>query len=167
MADLGTVIKEQFGPDTLVSALETEAGSNGVAILRQNQAGRYVVVGLFIQDERVTAETLRQISILEIERSANAGRHDRADLIGVDEAGRRRVAVELKVRHRDPEAFSRRVAELYEAWAMIDNNPAAAIARAYDLPSPRVHSWVREARLRGHLPPAAPRSRKGSVSDDE
>lgn len=52
----------------------------------------------------------------------------------------------------DPEAFYRRVAELYSRFAEETNAPAKALAVEARVPVTTAHRWVREARRRGFLP---------------
>jgi hypothetical protein len=54
------------------------------------------------------------------------------------------------------DAFYREVADKYTAIASQAPNPAARISDANGVPVTTVHRWVREARRRGFLPPAAP-----------
>jgi hypothetical protein len=50
--------------------------------------------------------------------------------------------------------FYRRVAEIYAKAAAASTRPAAELAEAWGKPTTTVHRWIREARRRGHLPPA-------------
>lgn len=54
----------------------------------------------------------------------------------------------------DPDAFSRRVAQAYTAAVESTGAPAKALADEAGVPVTTVHRWIREARQRGHLPPA-------------
>jgi hypothetical protein len=54
----------------------------------------------------------------------------------------------------DPAAFSKRVAEAYNAAVLTTSKPATVLAAEAGVPVTTVHRWIREARLRGHLPPA-------------
>lgn len=49
--------------------------------------------------------------------------------------------------------FYRRVAAAYSALARQLSRPAAELAEANDLPVTTVHSWIKQARRRGFLPP--------------
>lgn len=55
---------------------------------------------------------------------------------------------------RDPDAFSRLVATAYTEAVAETSAPAVALAAEADVPVGTVHRWIREARRRGHLPPA-------------
>lgn len=54
----------------------------------------------------------------------------------------------------DPDAFSHRVATAYLAAVESTGAPAKALAEEAGVPVTTVHRWIREARQRGHLPPA-------------
>ena len=54
----------------------------------------------------------------------------------------------------DPDAFSRTVADAYNAAVRETSAPAKALADEAGVPRTTVHRWIREARQRGHLPPA-------------
>lgn len=53
---------------------------------------------------------------------------------------------------KDPEGFSRHLAEVYQALEAGGFPPAATIAKRLGVPDRTVHRWVGEARKRGHLP---------------
>lgn len=53
----------------------------------------------------------------------------------------------------DPEAFYRRVADIYTTLIKTTRRPAATIAGEVAVPVPTVHRWIHEARRRGHLAP--------------
>jgi hypothetical protein len=52
--------------------------------------------------------------------------------------------------------FYRRVGEIYGKAAVASTRPAADLATIWEVPVTTVHRWIREARRRGHLPPAEP-----------
>jgi hypothetical protein len=52
--------------------------------------------------------------------------------------------------------FYRRIGEVYGKAAVASTRPAADLAKVWEVPVTTVHRWVREARRRGHLPPAEP-----------
>jgi len=54
----------------------------------------------------------------------------------------------------DPDGFSRQVAAAYADAALRTSAPAKRLADEAGVPVTTVHRWVREARQRGHLPPA-------------
>lgn len=55
-----------------------------------------------------------------------------------------------------PDEFYSEVADAYTATAAQSRRPAADIAAAAGVPVKTVHSWIAEARRRGHLPPGRP-----------
>jgi hypothetical protein len=64
-------------------------------------------------------------------------------------------------RHRKPDAFYQQVAAAFAWLATTSSSPATDLARENDVPVTTVHRWVKEARGRGFLPPAAGRGRRG------
>lgn len=59
--------------------------------------------------------------------------------------------------------FSGLVAQHYRAWAALTRNPVAAMAKRYKISPRTLATWVREARLRGLLPPAKVYQRRDSA----
>jgi hypothetical protein len=107
-----------------------------------------VLAGVLLLSDAITGEMLRKVPVAALENSRN-----------LTEAGGRPPEVDelhpLRDADRsDPESFSRLVAEHYRAWARVVPHPVAAMARDAEVKPPTVHTWVREARLRGLLPPA-------------
>lgn len=124
--------------------------------LRQDENGRWVLAGVMVladirpdgPGDAVTAEMLRKVSVTAMENSAN--------LTGVDELihGQLDELPRLERADRGPEEFSRIVAEHYKVWAQYVTHPVAAMAAEAKVKPATMHTWVREARLRGFLPPA-------------
>lgn len=54
----------------------------------------------------------------------------------------------------DPDGFSRTVAAAYNDVVATTHRPAVVLAEEAAVPVTTVHRWIREARRRGHLPPA-------------
>lgn len=54
----------------------------------------------------------------------------------------------------DPDSFYRQVAAAYNSAVMEGPAPAKVLAEEAGVPVTTVHRWIREARTRGHLPPA-------------
>jgi hypothetical protein len=121
-------------------------GEPGMSVkLRQDErSGRQIICGLHIERAAVTAEMLRRIPLGRIEAVANLGNAEK-------------LAEELPplVRQGDPAAFSALVARHYRAWARLTPHPAARMAAAAGANPRTVHTWIREARLRGLLPSGA------------
>jgi hypothetical protein len=118
-------------------------GRPGVSVrLAPTRSGRLVVTGVCVEAPAVTADMLRQIPLAAIEREANAARADGP------------VLPALQRGDLSAEDFSRLVADHFKAWAKAVPNPAAVMAEHAGVKSPTMHTWIRDARLRGLLPPA-------------
>ncbi len=125
--------------------------------LRQDEGGRYVVAGVLLladirpngPGEAITAEMLRKVSVSAMENARNL--NDTDALLQAEKAKLPRLE---DADRSDPGAFSRLVAEHYKMWARAVPHPVAAMAAEAKVKAPTVHTWVREARLRGMLPPA-------------
>lgn len=122
----------------------------------ETSTGRTVLSGLVIIGESITADDLRALQVRHAENTHNLSNTTRRA-----ELERLRDALPPLVREPDttPEQFSRLVAAHYRAWAALVPHPAQAIAKEYGINVPTVHTWVREARLRGMLPPGDRRKR--------
>lgn len=105
-----------------------------------SSVGRPYLAGLCIDGVPVTAELLRFIRVGRLENSYSAGAEPTTPF-------RRRWTGE------DPHEFSTRVAVHYRYLASISPHPAKLIAGQAGVPVATVHGWIREARLRGKLPP--------------
>lgn len=119
------------------------------AKLERDHYGRTVVTGLVVEGRPIRADDLRQIRIADIEAEP-------FDDISAGLPPLRRTSGMV------PEEFSRLVAEHYRHWARFTPHPATAMATEYGVKLPTVHTWIREARLRGHLP-AAQRGKAASA----
>lgn len=111
--------------------------------------GRREIIGLRLSGRTIRADDLRKIQVGAIERAANVGVDTRPDL----EPLTRRSA------EMSPEDFSALVAEYYREFCRHSRTPAAVMARQAGVPATTIHRWIREARLRGFLPPG----RRGKV----
>lgn len=120
----------------------------------ESDSGRPVIGGLLLlAEDAITAEMLRKIPVATLENGV---------AVGLDsEAARAALQRELEAlppleRTEDmtPEAFSALLAEHFKAWAKAVPHPAAAMAAHANVKPPTMHTWIREARLRGLLPPA-------------
>jgi hypothetical protein len=116
--------------------------------------------GLHIADVPITSDLLRAIQVGRLE---NAGRN-LADLAaeklysaiatGLPASEGGGLAPPLRrEKGEDPEVFADRVAQYYRVFSGISSKPAKMISVASDVPLATVHGWIREARLRGKLPP--------------
>lgn len=73
-----------------------------------------------------------------------------------------RIAVPTGQQRRSDE-FYLHVANAFAWLSAHGTRPAAELAEANDVPVTTVHRWVKEARARGVMPPAAGRGRRGTV----
>ncbi|WP_433361954.1 hypothetical protein ACQPZX_29445 [Actinoplanes sp. CA-142083] len=138
----------------------SRTGAAMFTALRHDEDGRPVLAGVLVladirpygPGDAVTAETLRKVPVSAIENARSLNQTfdqvqaEIADLTPLKDADR-----------SDPVAFSQLVAEHYKAWARAVPHVVAAMAAEAGVKPPTVHTWVREARLRGFLPPARKR----------
>lgn len=113
----------------------------------ETDAGQSYLSGLCVADAPITADLLRSVPVGRLE-NLRGGK----GAIPLD----RFLAELTPLRRRegeDPERFSERVAIYYRQFAAFTSKPAKAISDHSKVPLPTVHGWVREARLRGKLPP--------------
>jgi len=119
----------------------------------RSPSGRWALSGVMLLGDAITSAQLRKVPVAALENSWN--------LSNAQASAKRDEISDLPPLKRTPdmtpEAFSRLVAEHYRRWA--DLVPHAVPAMAADCGASRatVHSWVREARLRGFLPPGRER----------
>lgn len=117
------------------------------ALFTEGKDGRLVMSGLLILDDAITTDRLKSVPVRALENSWNLTRNN-------DARERIRELPKLDRGSRSPEEFAQLVAEHYRAWSAIVPHPVAAMAADAGVKAPTVHGWVREARLRGFLPPA-------------
>jgi hypothetical protein len=114
--------------------------------LEQDPLGRFIISELTIIGNSVSSDILRHIPIQSIEDEANWEVAKNLDAL----------FLELPPLDRNnfdnPASFSEAVSVYIRAAALISSKPVLQICEMFDLPGPRVHAWVREARLRGDLP---------------
>lgn len=110
--------------------------------------GRWQVTSVLLSSDGVRADDLRRIPIAVIENAVNL-KADQGE--GVDPESLPPLVRSPGMR---PEDWSRLVAAHYRAHARRDPNPGAAIAHRWGVNRQTVAAWIREARLRGFLPPA-------------
>lgn len=125
----------------------------GVAVFARygaNRQGRLVLTGLLLLSDAITAEQVRKVPVGGLENSANLSMDDADDRMR-DELER---LPPLRRNGADPEEFSKLVAAHFNVWAKYVPHPAAAMAAEWNVKAPTVHTWIREARLRGFLPQA-------------
>jgi hypothetical protein len=113
--------------------------------------GRYHVEELRLLDG-VSAERLRSVPVGRIEAAGNALMHGSgAARLGVPA----RIPEELRSNavRGYPDRFYEAVAAAYHTLAPMTPRPVVALAEANDVPVTTAQRWVREARVRGMLPP--------------
>ncbi|HZB40722.1 MAG TPA: hypothetical protein VE487_07145 [Ilumatobacter sp.] len=126
---------------------------------------------LHLGQEPLSADGLRRVPIGRISAWANAPKIAATIREHIDEPG---PGDAVKLHGRGPsvvrplevpdhrpygDEFYKRVAAQYAALAQHVGRPAAELAEVNDEPVTNVHSWVKEARRRGFLPPG----RKGKA----
>lgn len=110
-------------------------------LLAPDRHGRMVLTNLHIDGDAVTAEDLRHLSIRELEAQAIPDLEPPSvPLSRPDRTG--------------PDSHYRLVAEHYRYHSARSTKPGELMAQSCGVPTPTVHTWIREARRRGFLPPA-------------
>ncbi|MFI7148411.1 hypothetical protein ACIBO2_26160 [Nonomuraea sp. NPDC050022] len=156
--ELEKKLKEDFGGDMWrVFHQGTIFPSVGVgAGYTRDENGRLVLSAVILVGDAVTTDIVRRVPVVELENSVNIGPTGVRE--EVDKLPPLRRSPEMS-----PEEFSRLVAQHYLTWARGVPHPVAAMAADAGAKLPTVHTWVREARLRGFLPPA----KRGKASRKE
>lgn len=160
------------------------AGIDGLHLrTRRNDDGSLTVTDVYVHGAEITNEALRDVSVPRLQASMTA----LAAQLGPDAVGfldeqadaygelklaelhdrARKVTKRAEVKReplrrpdgRDPGGFYRLVARAYLDYAAESSKPAKAVAEEARVPVTTAHRWVREARIRGFLPPG----RKGRV----
>lgn len=116
----------------------------------EDESGRQILDGLLFLRDGITAESLRKIPVAALERKHNVDKVSAQ----LDEVLSKLPPL-ARTPGMTPEDFSGLVASHYKAWARVAANPASIMAELAGVPSPTMHTWIREARLRGFLPPAS------------
>lgn len=115
----------------------------------ESSSGRLVVSALLLVGDAITAESLRAVRMVALENSANLSNRDARDAL----SDLRARGPLKRTGDMSPEQFSELVAEHYRVWSRFVPHPVAAMAKEAGVKAPTVHSWIRDARLRGLLPP--------------
>lgn len=118
----------------------------------KNESGRHVLAGVLLLGDVLTADHLRRVTVSALEDSYN-----RTDFGGAEDLQLHAELVKLPPLERGEltgEEFSHLVARHYKVWAAYLPHPSAAMAAEWKVKPPTMASWIREARLRGLLPPA-------------
>lgn len=130
----------------------------GAAVWAQfdrHDSGRWVLTGLLLLGDGLKSADLRGLSVSRLENGPNLSGTQRTGERTVDQV--HREAADLPPLRREPgmppEEFSRVVAAHYNVWAQAVPHPVAAMAAEWNVKLATMHTWVREARLRGVLAP--------------
>jgi hypothetical protein len=130
--------------------------------------GRWVVDRVHMELPRITARDLRDLPIGKVEVWVNQlAQQGLVDPLKAKLSDTVQFAVEgeatwvpklppAPVRGAKGDDFYRFVGEVYAKAALVSTRPGAELAKAWGKPVTTVHRWTREARRRGHLPPAEP-----------
>lgn len=110
--------------------------------------GRPKISGLCITGPSITADALRSIPVGRLVNLATAaeGSMSRDEFLSDLDPLRRSKGI-------DPDEFADRVAYYYRIFTGLSPRPAKEIAEHSGVPVATVRGWIREARLRGKLPP--------------
>lgn len=134
----------------------------GWAQFTEDDSGRRVLSGLLLlADDAITADLLRKVPVAALENSISLTNRQAREQLGEELKALPKLE---RVPGMAPEDFSGVVAAHYRAWAKAVPNPAAAMAAEASVKPPTMHTWIREARLRGLLPPAKRRKGRRDVS---
>lgn len=130
-----------------------DPGAGRVRVRVAERDGRFHVVDLHVSGE-LSAQRLRSVPLGRIEAAANAllhgGRATPPVPAAIDPALRRGAG------RGYGEGFYVAVAEAYQTLSHGTSRPVALLAEANEVPVTTAQRWVREARLRGLLPPGRP-----------
>ncbi len=117
--------------------------------------GRRVVTGMLVLGDPLTASDLRGIPLGRLENVLNTLTDDQGiGPVDSDQADPERLPPLVRDPGMRAEDWSRLVAEHYKAWSVRGGKPGAEMARRWGQNRQTVAAWIREARLRGFLPPA-------------
>jgi hypothetical protein len=154
MADTEETLHDLFGGD-LWRSHPGPSGTDLYARYTRTAAGRLVLSGLVLLGDVVTTDVMRKVPVVELENSVNLSRDDVTKEV-------RQLPTLERTPGMSPEQISELVAQHYKTWARGVPHPAAAMAAEYGVKVPTIHAWIREARLRGYLPPAQ-RGKRGNL----
>ncbi len=129
-----------------------DAGADAAVWVQLDKVdGSLRATGVLLLGDVINVRDLAKVPLVAIENSVNLGVR-KAEDVARDELAK------LPPLERSPEIsseeWSERVAAHYRVWAQAVPNPGAAMAAEWRVNRQTVGSWIREARLRGLLPPA-------------
>ncbi|MFC4535693.1 hypothetical protein [Sphaerisporangium dianthi] len=147
--ELEEKLKRDFGGDAWrVFGMGVSVPNAGLAAgFTKNESGRYVLSAVLVVGDAVTTDTLRRVPVVALENSLNISQDTVREEVD-------KLPPLQRTPGMSPEDFSALVARHYTTWARGVPHPAAAMAADSETKLPTVHTWIREARLRGFLPPA-------------
>lgn len=138
---------DRLGPDwkAIDGVIE---GVRLFATWSETEDGRRYLSGLHVEGAAITADMLRSIPV---------GRLENMEAVSPRTEPFEEIIATLEPLQRskgqNPDAFAAQVAVHYRAFAAVTSKPAKMMADRYGVPLPTMHGWIREARLRGKLPP--------------
>lgn len=109
------------------------------------------VTGFCVVADPVTTEGLRAVPISRLENLARL----MDDPMSADQFFTELTPLQRR-KGEPPEEFSERVAWYYRVFSVTSSKPTKDLAEHSGVPLSTMRSWIREARLRGHLPPGTP-----------
>lgn len=130
-------------------AIDGLSESSRVYVRWEWNDGRAQVAGICVTGAPIRASTLRSIPVGRLENIPKAA----VEGLGTPDKFLSGLAPLSRDKSDDPEDFAERVAWYYRVFAGLSSKPAKAIADHSGVPVTTVRGWIREARLRGKLPP--------------
>ncbi|MFD8559116.1 hypothetical protein ACFV1N_17685 [Streptosporangium canum] len=137
---------DRLGPDW--RAIDGVRADVRVYVTWSDEGGRSAVSGLCIKGTPVSADLLRSIPVSRLENLPAALGHATSQEDFLSE-----LVPLVRRKGDDPEEFAARVAYYYRMFAATTDKPALALANHSGVPLGTARGWIREARLRGKLPP--------------
>lgn len=114
----------------------------------EEEGERPKVTGFCVSGDHITTDVIRSVPVSRLEnlRALLKDAKPKEDFLA--------ELVPLARRHGErPEEFSKRVAWYYKIFATTSSSPTKDLAEHADVPLATMRGWIREARLRGELPP--------------
>lgn len=117
------------------------------------QGQRPKVTGFCVSAEEVTTDIIRKVPVSRLENMRQL-LDERLDRLSDDSF--RNLEPLKRAKGQTAESFSRTVALYYKIFAARSSKPTKDLAEHAGVPLPTMRSWIRDARLRGELPPGTP-----------
>jgi hypothetical protein len=125
------------------------AGTRLYVTWETGENGRSELTGLCVTGQPITGEMLRAVPVSRLTRLPAAQQVDLSQITALHRS-----------KNASPEEFAADVAWYYGVFGQLSPHPAKAIAEHSGVPVGTVRGWIREARMRGALPPGT-RGRAG------